>query len=235
MREELILEVWKPAGLGQLRVERHDSSSHFFLLPATTTLPLFRPGRPRQNDVISLTPSYDLRNTRRKSKAYQVLLEGDQLISINGQPCEFLSHDEAMAIVESGCPELVIQVRRGAEHNKENENQPKDNPHPKIETQAAANAAAPVWTAPTGSSFFPKTSPTGSSTLSKGLLTSTSALPRAGLTLLGPLSDLGNIPRPFVPFQVKRKRSPWGVRFSFMPRRGNARTKPDCMQGGRNV
>ncbi|XP_077536149.1 uncharacterized protein LOC144148487 [Haemaphysalis longicornis] len=141
--------------------------------------------------------------TRRKSKAYQVLLEGDQLISINGQPCEFLSHDEAMAIVESGCPELVIQVRRGSEHNKENENQPKDNPHPKIETQAAANAAAPVWTAPTGSSFFPKTSPTGSSTLSKGLLTSTSALPRAGLTLLGPLSDLGNIPRPFVPFQDK--------------------------------
>ncbi|KAL1439933.1 hypothetical protein MTO96_009762 [Rhipicephalus appendiculatus] len=140
--------------------------------------------------------------TRRKSKAYQVLLEGDQLICINGQPCDNLSHDEAMAIVESGCPELVIEVRRGYEQNKENENKPKDNPHPKIETQAAA-AAAPVWTAPTGSSFFPKISPTGSSAFSKGLLTSTSALPRTGPSLKGPLSDLGNIPRPFVPFQDK--------------------------------
>lgn len=137
--------------------------------------------------------------TRRKSKAYQVLLEGDQLISINGQPCDHLSHDEAMAIVESGCPELVIEVRRGTEHNKENESTPKDNPHPKIETQAAA--AAPVWTAPTGSSFFPKISPTGISAFSKGLLTSTSALPRTGPSLMGPLSDLGNLPKPFVPFQ----------------------------------
>lgn len=137
--------------------------------------------------------------TRRKSKAYQVLLEGDQLISINGQPCDHLSHDEVMATVESGCPELVIEVRRGAEHNKENESTPKDNPHPKIETQAAA--AAPVWTAPTGSSFFPKISPTGSSAFSKGLLTSTSALPRTGPWFMGPLSDLGNLPKPFVPFQ----------------------------------
>ncbi|EEC12542.1 synaptopodin-2, putative [Ixodes scapularis] len=50
--------------------------------------------------------------TRRKSKAHQVLLEGDVLVSVNGTPCESLSHDQVMAIVDSGCAELRLQLLR---------------------------------------------------------------------------------------------------------------------------
>lgn len=60
--------------------------------------------------------------TRRKSKAHQVLLEGDVLVSVNGTPCDSLSHDQAMAIVDSGCTELRLQLLRGGTDpsNKEN-------------------------------------------------------------------------------------------------------------------
>lgn len=84
--------------------------------------------------------------TRRKSKAYQVLLEGDVLLSLNGQSCSNLSHDQAMAIVDSGCPELRIEILRGTDHNKENEPQ-KEVPLSKPE---APSVAATTWTPPTG-------------------------------------------------------------------------------------
>ncbi|KAM7305957.1 hypothetical protein ISCGN_015853 [Ixodes scapularis] len=60
--------------------------------------------------------------TRRKSKAHQVLLEGDVLVSVNGTPCDSLSHDQVMAIVDSGCAELRLQLLRGGTDpsNKEN-------------------------------------------------------------------------------------------------------------------
>ncbi|CAN7994140.1 unnamed protein product, partial [Ixodes hexagonus] len=60
--------------------------------------------------------------TRRKSKAHQVLLEGDVLVSVNGTPCESLSHDQAMALVDSGCTELRLELLRSGTDPNDKEN-----------------------------------------------------------------------------------------------------------------
>lgn len=56
---------------------------------------------------------------RRKSKAHNNLYEGDVIISINGHPCDMLTHDQAMNIVDATGNELILEVRR-LESNKEN-------------------------------------------------------------------------------------------------------------------
>ncbi|XP_028967750.1 synaptopodin-2 [Galendromus occidentalis] len=49
---------------------------------------------------------------RRKSKSYGHLVEGDEILSIGGKSVEGLSHDEAMALVDSHADQLDLSLRR---------------------------------------------------------------------------------------------------------------------------
>ena len=49
---------------------------------------------------------------RRKSKSYGHLVEGDEILSIGGKSVEGLSHDEAMALVDSHADQLDLSLKR---------------------------------------------------------------------------------------------------------------------------
>lgn len=61
---------------------------------------------------VNVNVSFPLFQVRRKSKSYGQLVEGDEILSIGGKSVEGLSHDEAMALVDSHADQLNLSLKR---------------------------------------------------------------------------------------------------------------------------